>query len=44
VTRIYTDHGTLALTAEGLRVIDLVDGLDAAQLQELIGLPVSAAA
>ena len=44
VTRIYTDHGTLALTAKGLRVIDLVDGLDAAQLQELIGLPVSAAA
>jgi 3-oxoadipate CoA-transferase beta subunit len=40
VKRIYTDHATLACTPDGLVLIDLVDGLDHARLQALLGLPV----
>ena len=40
VKRIYSDLATLACTPQGLVLIDLVDGLDLAQLQALIGLPV----
>ncbi len=39
VKRVYTDVGTLQIEAEGLRVIDVVDGLTPAALQALIGLP-----
>ena len=40
VKRIYTDLATLACTPQGLQLIDLVDGLDHAALQALLGLPV----
>jgi 3-oxoadipate CoA-transferase, beta subunit len=43
VKRIYTDLATLECTPQGLRLIDTVPGLPAAQLQQLIGLPLSGA-
>lgn len=42
VARIYSDLATLACTPEGLQLIDKVDGLDHAELERLIGLPVRA--
>ena len=39
VKRIYTDLCTLACTPNGLKLIDVVDGLDSAALSQLIGLP-----
>jgi len=39
VRRIYTDHATFACEAEGLRLIDIVDGLEPASLQSLLDLP-----
>ncbi len=44
VKRIYTDLATLACTPEGLVFVDAVPGLDRTALEELIGLPVRAAA
>ena len=44
VSRIYSDLATLACTPGGLRLIDLVDGLDKAELERIIGLPVGDAA
>ncbi len=44
VKRIYCDYGTLACTPEGLQFIDLVPGLSLHTLQELVGLPIRAAA
>jgi 3-oxoadipate CoA-transferase, beta subunit len=44
VKRIYTDLATLACTPQGLQVIDLVDGLTHIELEQLIGLPIQAAA
>jgi 3-oxoadipate CoA-transferase beta subunit len=41
VKRVYTDLGTLACTAEGLQVIDLVPGLTLQALSALIGLPLT---
>ena len=38
VKRIYTDLCTLACTPNGLKLIDVVDGLDSAALSQLIGL------
>ena len=43
VKRVYTDLGTLACTAEGLQVIDLVPGLTLQALSALIGLPLTMA-
>jgi 3-oxoadipate CoA-transferase beta subunit len=43
VKRVYTDLGTLACTAQGLQVIDLVPGLSLQALSELIGLPLTLA-
>lgn len=40
VKRIYSDLATLECTPDGLRVIDLVDGLSKAELEKLIGLSV----
>ena len=40
VKRIYTDLATLACTPEGLRLIDAVDGLSRAELEQLVGLPI----
>ncbi|QHE90966.1 CoA transferase subunit B [Pandoraea fibrosis] len=38
VTRIYTDLAVLDVTPEGLRVIDIVDGLSFDELQRLTGV------
>jgi 3-oxoadipate CoA-transferase, beta subunit len=43
VSRIYTDLATIDVTKQGLRVIDMVQGLDLAELQRLSGVPLSAA-
>ena len=43
VSRIYTDLATIDVTPQGLRVIDMVEGLDQAELQRLSGVPLSAA-
>ena len=40
VKRIYTDLATLACTPEGLQLIDLVEGLSHAELEQLVGLPI----
>ena len=44
VKRVYTDLATLACTANGLLVIDMVPGLTLEALSELIGLPLALAA
>lgn len=41
VKRVYTDLATLACTAHGLLVIDMVPGLTLEALSELIGLPLA---
>lgn len=43
VKRIYSDLATLECTREGLRLIDMVPGLEHTELERLIGLPVQAA-
>jgi 3-oxoadipate CoA-transferase beta subunit len=40
VKRIYSDLATLECTSNGLKLIDKVDGLEHAQLEELLGLPI----
>ncbi|MDP2820471.1 MAG: 3-oxoacid CoA-transferase subunit B [Polaromonas sp.] len=42
VKRIYSDLATLQCTPQGLRLIDKVDGLEHAELEKLLGLPVAA--
>ena len=42
VKRIYSDLATLDCTPEGLRLVDLVDGLGRAELEQLLGLPIAA--
>ncbi|CAN5609471.1 3-oxoacid CoA-transferase subunit B [soil metagenome] len=42
VKRVYTDVATLACTPRGLKLIDLVEGLTLAQLEQLVGLPIAA--
>jgi len=39
VRRIYSDLATLACGPQGLSIVDMVDGLDAATLSKMIGLP-----
>lgn len=41
VSRIYTDLATLEVTPEGLRVIDMVEGLTLEGLQEMTGVPLT---
>ena len=41
VKRIYSDLATLACTAEGLKLIDSVDGLSKDELEKLVGLPIA---
>ena len=41
VKRIYTDLCTLACTPQGLRLIDAVPGLSPAELERIIGLPLT---
>lgn len=38
VKRVYTDHGTFAPRADGLHVLDLVEGLSLPEAERLIGL------
>ena len=38
-----TDLATLACTPEGLRLIDMVEGLSHSALEALVGLPIAAA-
>ena len=40
VKRIYSDLATLACTPSGLQLIDTVEGLEHAELERLLGLPV----
>jgi 3-oxoadipate CoA-transferase, beta subunit len=40
VKRIYTDLATLACTPDGLALIDAVPGLEHAELERLVGLPI----
>jgi len=42
VSRIYTDLATIDITAQGLRVIDKVEGLAWTELQRLTGVPLLA--
>ena len=42
VKRIYTELATLQCTPQGLRLIDKVEGLGHAELEELVGLPIAA--
>ena len=42
VKRIYSDLCTLECTPEGLKLIDVVEGLSHAELEKLIKLPISA--
>jgi 3-oxoadipate CoA-transferase, beta subunit len=44
VKRIYSDLATLECSAKGLVLIDKVEGLELAELERLLGLPVAAAA
>jgi 3-oxoadipate CoA-transferase beta subunit len=41
VRRVYTDLGTFECTPQGLRVIDVVDGLAPDVLEQLVGLPLA---
>ena len=41
VKRVYSDLATLACTPDGLKLIDKVDGLDHAELECLVGLPIA---
>lgn len=43
VDRIYTDLAVIDVTSEGLRVVDMVDGLSIEELQSLSGVPLRAA-
>ncbi|MGH6626471.1 MAG: 3-oxoacid CoA-transferase subunit B [Burkholderiaceae bacterium] len=40
VKRIYSDLATLECTPQGLKLIDKVEGLDHAELEKLVGLPI----
>jgi 3-oxoadipate CoA-transferase beta subunit len=42
VSRIYTDLATLAVTAQGLQLVDVVQGLYHADLEALVGLAIQA--
>jgi 3-oxoadipate CoA-transferase, beta subunit len=42
VKRVYTDLATFECTPGGLKLIDRVDGLDLAELERLVGLPIAA--
>lgn len=44
VSRFYSDLATLACTPQGLQLVDLVEGLDKAELERIIGLPIADAA
>ena len=41
VSRIYSDLAVIDITPQGLRVVDMVDGLSVAELQKLSGVPLN---
>ena len=41
VNRIYTDLAVIDVTANGLRVVEIIDGLSLAELQRLSGVPLA---
>ncbi|MDF2464978.1 MAG: 3-oxoadipate CoA-transferase [Ramlibacter sp.] len=41
VKRIYSDLATLECTPQGLKLVDKVDGLAHAELEQLVGLPIA---
>jgi len=43
VKRIYSELATLECTPQGLKLIDMVDGLKHAELEKMLGLPIAAA-
>jgi 3-oxoadipate CoA-transferase beta subunit len=43
VNRIYTDLAVIDVTPDGLRVVEIVDGLSLEELVELTGVPMSRA-
>ena len=43
VSRVYTDMATIDITPQGLKVIDMVEGLSLDELQRLSGVPMQAA-
>ena len=43
VKRIYSELATLECTPQGLKLIDMVEGLTHAELEKLLGLPIAAA-
>jgi 3-oxoadipate CoA-transferase, beta subunit len=42
VKRVYSDLATLECTSAGLKLIDKVEGLEHAELEKLVGLPIAA--
>lgn len=42
VKRVYSDLATLECTPSGLKLIDKVEGLEHAELEKLVGLPIAA--
>ena len=42
VKRVYSDLATLECTPEGLKLVDLVEGLSREELEKLVGLPITA--
>jgi 3-oxoadipate CoA-transferase beta subunit len=40
VKRIYSDLATLECTSQGLALVDTVDGLTRAELEQLVGVPI----
>jgi 3-oxoadipate CoA-transferase beta subunit len=43
VKRIYSELATLECTPQGLKLIDMVEGLTNAELEKMLGLPIAAA-
>jgi len=39
---VYSDLATLECTPEGLKLVDLVEGLSREELEKLVGLPIAA--
>ena len=41
VNRIYTDLAVIDVTQNGLRVVEMIDGLSLAELERLTGVPLT---
>ncbi|GAC1358377.1 MAG: hypothetical protein NVSMB34_13230 [Variovorax sp.] len=42
VKRVYSDLATLECTPQGLKLVDLVEGLSREALEKIVGLPIAA--